>query len=272
MPRSLTTGAWGELLKLLEPIEPHLDLARQEVEGLGNSLIWVQEWKKAGADTDYAVRNLARYTDVVTQVLAAMGYDEIPEGRPALDISGDSVADDYCRELFRLRQVLVSRLRALITEMKTHSHVLGSNPDQTLMRLHAFLNTPATANRATSAAWTGAIAGLEQWLSEDSDTLIPLVGIMKGPPQLVPQVMQGRRDMWSGLMSELEKGDDAVDRWKQRKGRTPVLIQIERLLATVVNRYKGAQGENAGIRWPLQDDLQNIETLLANVSGFMARE
>jgi len=272
MPRSLTAGTWGDLLVMLEPIEPHLDLARQEVEGLQNSLVWAREWEKAGADKAYAASNLERYTEIVAGVLTAMGYDKIPGGRPVLDTSDDLVADIYCRELFRLRQVLVSRLRVMMSEMKTHSSVLGSNPDQTLMRLHVFVHTPADDNREIAADWTGAISGLETWLAQDSDTLIPLVGIMKGPPQLVPQMMQGREDMWAGLMKELEAGGDAVERWKQSKGRTPVLIEIERLLATVVCRYQAGQGENARIKWPLQDDLENMETLLANISGFVARQ
>jgi len=272
MPRSLTTGSWGDLLAMLAPIEAHMDLAGREIKGLRNSLIWAREWEKAGADNEYAARNLARYTDVVAGVLSAMGYEDIPDGRPVLDVSAGDVADAYCRELFRLRQVLVSRLRALVSEMKQDAGILGTNPDQALMRLHAFVNTPAEDSRAAAAAWTSAIAGLDEWLTQDSDTVIPLVGIMKGPPQLVPQVMEGRRKILAGLMSELEAGGDAVDRWKRRKGRTPVLIQIERLRATVVRRYQAARAEDAAVKWPLQGDLENIEALLANISGFMARE
>ena len=272
MPRSLTTGTWGELLPLLEPIEPHLDLANKEVDGLRNSLIWVEEWKKAGADGDYATRNLTRCTDVVAGLLLTMGYDEIPGGRPTVDASVEGAADAYCRELFRLRQILVSRLRALLSEMQAQVRVLGKNPDQTLMRLHAFMHTPADANRETAAAWTRAVADLDAWLAQDSDTLIPLVGFMKGPPQVVPELIARRATMWTGLMVELEAGKDDVEKWKQSKGRTPVLIQIDRMRATVVRRYQAGQAENARIRWPIQDDLNNLETLLTNISGFMARE
>jgi hypothetical protein len=271
LPRALESGKWGTVRSELKPLEPHMDLVVKGVEGMENARVWIEEWKKADADPNYARQRLERYSAVVRDVLRAMGYEDIPGGIPDISGAGVETADAYCRELFRLRGILVTKIRALAGELKSQLSLLSEGPRPPLASLQAFNGSTGAENLKALEALAQNVGLLEKWLSQDSATPVPLVGIMNGPPQIVPRAVSIRDSLWTGVMSEVERTGASASTWARRIGGDDALEEIPKLRAAVVGRYRAGKRPGATLKWPLEEDLQNLAAVLAAADAFMLK-
>jgi hypothetical protein len=265
LPRALTNGTWEDVLQLLKPFEGREALLTEQVEGLDNGRVWIEEWKKARTMPTYATQRLATYARIAEECLGLMGKS-LPEGSAALAAdAGPEFADSYCRRLFEIKNCLSAAVRDLAVRLRAETDVvLGSGDSPALAALYRFTGGNAAGAVETARAFASRLDALDLKLRNESSAVIPLLGIRGGAPQMLPETLTLRNALWTQIGREIEQADDAARREPAGAGaRSDRMETVRRQLGSVWSARTSAPAAVGGLPWPAPDDLDDVRQLFA---------
>lgn len=262
--QAMSDGSWGAVAKLLDADLPSRDRVVIALGRMEAAAIWVEEWKKANRDSSYAVQSLARNHASLVSMLNAMGMRNVAATPPSLPTQ--DTADAYCRELLVMRQLLLSEAETFLARRKVEIAALGTNPSATLASLHQYAFTSRGEDLDTCGHLLRDIQALDAWVAESSAQPIPLVGLMNGPAHRIPAIVGLREQLWNGIITSLDLTSRADEVWLSRSPTPAKVVQVSALRETILKRYRARRDGNASLNWPLQGDLDKIETVLSLVS------
>ena len=267
IPLAQEGGEWDEVGKILDSAQSLLDQIAVRVEGFENAKVWIEEWRKADGDVSYGNQVLQKHALTVSMLLTSMGIDQNAEETPAQLLSGENrIADAYCRELFKLRQLLVKEMTLFLSSLRQETAALGKDPHRAVAGLSQFAGIPRDDILAAFDQLQHSMMLLDSWLTQDREKKVPLMEIMKGPTDIIPRLAVLREEMWSGIMKSLSASASAHATWQRRTGNPKVLNEIADLRGAILNRHKASRRKDANLRWPLRQDLANIERALVKIS------
>jgi len=263
VPTALTEGTWGNVGALAEPWGSDTGELRDQVPGFDNCLVWIAEWRKARDDRGYADRRLAEYADATSTLLSEMNAAG-DAAAPLPEAEADAVANAYCKALHGQRKRVVDAAEGLLGDVARELQVLGRNPTVTLAELRWFSGKPP--GDSAYAELERNLILLTAWLEDEQAKPVPLMGILHGPAEFIPRVVELRRTLWSDIMdmvgaSPSEKVTDLTD-----SANREALERIGERSASVLRRYEASRRPGATLKWPLEADLKNVERLLADIS------